>query len=175
MITVNVWDPTGGAFGGISGGRFGHASLEIGATAYAPAVTVSWWPHGFILYSLAGDDAVVLPYDDELVQEDHEVPDHRYRLPGNQDNAAGVSGTRAHIGLDESAMRQWWTEWQSDRTYRLFDRNCCSTVIRCLMAGASGYAELGGVEVLADNWIARPSDVRLLCEAIITGMAAARY
>lgn len=168
MITVNIWlaDES----------NVGHASLLIGGGSPPGPVLVSWWPHNSSpLGLLVGADAVPLTYEQEVAAEGH-PPHHRIPLFGLDDHAAGVPGAREHIGLHETDMKEWWRQWQLEPTYRLFDRSCCSTTIRCLMSGgAAEYADLGGVEVNVDNWLARPDDVLRLANALTLGIGRSRF
>jgi hypothetical protein len=167
VITVNVWDP--------DDENVGHSSLEIDATSsvLGRSTMVSWWPRPTDSFGLlVGTPAEPLSYDEEVRLEGH-PPHHRYQLHGLGDHAHGVPGARAGVGLDETQMRNWWILWQQNPSYRLFDRNCCTTAITCLVAGGCRpYAERGGAEIDLTRWAPGPADVSRLCEAIIAGMAA---
>jgi hypothetical protein len=168
MITVNVWE--------MDDHNVGHASLEIGGNDYVGPTMVSWWPyHTDELGLLVGAEGRPLTYDQEVAAEGHE-PHHRYRLYGLEDFARHAAGAREHIGLDEARMRDWWREWQRTPTYRLFDRNCCTTTITALVAGgARSYAALADTEIDLTRWLPTPSDVIRLCDAIILGMSRSRF
>jgi hypothetical protein len=180
MIIVNVWEPRGILDDHFEMERHpfspGHASFTIGASLYAPDLTVSWWPvHGGETVVL-GDDATVLPYDTEVVVEGCQA-NKRYRIYGRDDFAAGIAGARENIGLDEAAIRDWWAEWDTNGLYRLRDRSCCTAVIAGLLAGgAQAYASLAGYEQSPPTEsLMSPLLVKRLCRAVIEGMAQSRY
>jgi hypothetical protein len=167
MIIVNVWDAVGGSV-------MGHASMILPATADAPEVTVSWWPVNGGAWMLLGDDAATLPYASEVTVEGR-VPERRYRLYGLGDAAAGISGARDGIGLDESAMRTWWDTWCEDGSYRLTDRSCCTTVIAGLYAGgARPYTDSAGLTWVPPDCFGiamTPQRVHVVCQGIERGMS----
>lgn len=161
MITVNVWE--------------GHSSFVISASAFVPETTVSWWPRDGGLDLVLGDEPYVMPYETELRVEAG-VQLKRYRLFALEDHAAGMAGAREHIGLDTSAIHDWWRQWQTG-IYRLSDRNCCTTVIAGLLAGgARQYTELAGlVHLDPEANFMMPRNVHRFCRAVITGMSLARF
>lgn len=166
MIIVNVWDAVGGSV-------LGHASMILPATTDHPELTVSWWPVHGGLAMLYGDDAANLPYDREVVAEGR-VPERRYSLFGLQDAASGMAGAREGIGLDETAMHEWWATWSEDGSYRLTDRSCCTTVIAGLYAGgARPYTDLAGLTWIPPDTFGvavTPTRVHVVCEGIARGM-----
>jgi hypothetical protein len=171
MIIVNVWDA-------VAGSVFGHASMILPATEFAPEITVSWWPVNGGPWMFLGDDAANVPFETEVAIEGR-VPERQYRLYSLRDAAAGVSGAREGIGLDDAAMRDWWNTWSLDGSYRITDRSCCTTVIAGLYAGgAREYTDAGGL-----TWVPpdtpglemTPTRVHLVCQAIERGMAHSRF
>lgn len=116
MITVNIWP-------GIPQGNWGHASALIEDTYYAtaPEEYVSWWPVG------EGSTWDFL--------SDTTIPGVYHTFDQDQSD----EGTKFHVvaidGLDESAARTYWDEWKADGTYRLFHKNCSTTVAKLLAAG----------------------------------------
>lgn len=170
MIIVNVWDAVGDSV-------LGHASMILPATADQPEITVSWWPVHGGAWMLFGDEAANVPYEDEVAIEGR-VPERRYRLYGTSDAAAGVPGARQGVGLDEVAMRTWWSTWSEDGTYRITDRSCCSTVIAGLYAGGARlYTEIAGLTWIPPDMFGvalTPQRVHLVCQAIETGMSRCR-
>jgi hypothetical protein len=116
-----------------------------------------------------------MPYDTELRAEAG-VSLIRRSLFTLTDAAEGVRGAREHIGLDASAILDWWREWQLGR-YRLIDRNCCNTVVAGLIAGgASEYYHLAGFpDVDPAAAFTGPGYVDALCLAIQQGMTISRF
>lgn len=114
MIVVYVWP-------GILQGNVGHASMNIESDASHPAEYVSWWPAGGGLGEFLTDQTIPGTY--HTFDEDDAAEGHA--------NFHTVS----IFGLDEDAMRTWWSQWRSDPTYRLFHKNCATTVANGLSVG----------------------------------------
>lgn len=115
MIQVFVWP-------GVLQGNVGHASLRIDSNPSHPEEYVSWWP--------AGAGGVVAFLTDQGIP----AATHTFA----EDEAAEEYANFHDIGifgLDEDAMRNWWTAFKADPTYRLFHRNCATTVAKILAVG----------------------------------------
>ena len=167
MITVSVWNPAGSSPG--------HSALFLSALPDAGELTMSWWPVDAGSDTFLLDEAATLPYELEQ-RTDGRLPDARYRLYSLEDCANGVAGARERIGLDQAAMRTWWEARSLDGSYRLTDRNGCTSVLACLEAGGCrSYVELAGLQwAEPEAFLITPTRVREVCRAIIEGMTLSR-
>ena len=115
MISIFVWP-------GLLQGNVGHASMRIDGTASLPEQYVSWWP--------AGAGGIV----DFLTDQTIPAALHSFE---DDDEAEGFVNfhTISFGSLDEDRIRTWWESWKSDMSYRLFHRNCATTVAKALATG----------------------------------------
>ncbi len=115
MIHVFVWP-------GLLQGNVGHASLRIDSDASNPEEYISWWP--------AGQGSVV-----EFLT-DVSIPATTYTFEQDEE-AEGYANfhTVSIFGMDEHRMRTFWHNWKADATYRLFHKNCATTVMKVLAVG----------------------------------------
>lgn len=115
MIDVFVWP-------GLLQGNVGHASLRIQSTPSDPEEYCSWWPAGAgTVYDFLTGGAI--PARWHTFAEDEEA----------EDNAN--FHTISIFGLDEPAMRAFWATWKADPTYRLYYKNCATSVMKLLAVG----------------------------------------
>lgn len=115
MITVFVWP-------GVLQGNVGHASLRIEGGATLPDEYLSWWP--------AGAGGVVSFLTDQSIP----ATKHTFADDEAAEEYANFHTVVIH-NMDEDRMRSWWSQFQSDSTYRLFHRNCATTVAKALAVG----------------------------------------
>jgi hypothetical protein len=144
VINVFVWP-------GIIDLNIGHAALQIEEFASHPEEYISWWPAGGDVWDFLTDGDIPAQYHNFAQDEDVEG-DAFHSIPLED--------------LDETEMRRWWIDWKSDPTYRLFHKNCSTTVIKALAVGM-GYSQL----TLNDTSIYTPADVW----TIATGLQAGQY
>ena len=174
MITVYVWDAaaggSSGVFCGIEGASVGHAAMEISGGEPGGVIYVSWWPRvDTFSGALFGTPAHTRrTLGQEIEDEGGLAPAHSIRIPGHGEGHAGN-------GLDETAMKEWWKEWQADPTYRLTDRSCCTTVVRGLLAGHAEAFAGTTLEINTSAVVWSPSDVVAIAEACANGIASSRY
>ncbi len=171
MITVYVWNQQhGGALGALTGdddARVGHAAMEISGGPGEP-VYVSWWPRydswGGIFNGPA-DRRRNLEMD--FRAEGGFASHHHIVIPGVSDGEG--------VGLDETAMKKWWTAWQRNSTYRLLDRNCSTAVVRGLLAGGAMPYANQTLYINSDAIVWSPSDVVAIAQACVTGIGPTRH
>lgn len=174
MITVYVWDSAGGGstggFVGIEGAAVGHAAMEISGGEPAGVIYVSWWPRVDTYWgALTGTPAHAhRTLSQEIYDEGGLEPAHSICIPGQGEGRSGN-------GLDQSAMKEWWKEWQRDTTYRLADRSCCTTIVRCLLSGGAEAYASRTLFINPDAIVWGPSDVAAIANASASGIAASRY
>ena len=174
MITVYVWNQarggSSGVFWGVDGASVGHAAMEISGGTPSGVVYVSWWPRrdtfGDVLVGTPAYDRRTLA--DEIRDEGGAHPDQTIRIAGRGEGNAGN-------GLDEDAMKAWWATWQRDPDYRLTDRNCCTTVVRGLLAGHATVYASRTLYINPDAIVWSPSDVVAIANACVSGIAASRF
>lgn len=174
MITVYVWNQAGGGssgvFWGVDGASVGHAAMQIDGGSPSGQVYVSWWPRrdtfGDVLAGTPAHERRTLA--DEIRDEGGVNPDRTIRIPGRGEGTAGN-------GLDETAMKTWWADWQRDPQYRLMDRNCCTTVVRGLLAGHATVYASRTLYINPDAIVWSPSDVVAIADACVSGIAASRF
>ncbi len=173
MITVYVWDSAGGgstgAFVGVESASVGHAAMEIGGGEPAGVIYISWWPRHDTFYDvLVGTPAHTRRTLGQEIRDEGLQPAHRILIPGQGEGRAGN-------GLDESAIKEWWREWQRDTTYRLADRSCCTTIVRGLLAGGAMMYAGFTLDINSDAIVWGPGDVVAIANACVTGVAASRF
>ena len=112
-VTVYIWDSHGME-------AVGHASMSL-----SDGTHISWWPQGEDRKSLPTGHAkrakAIQPQtlDDDIAGED-----------GRRPKSILVSG------LDERAIRKWWTDFKRKETmWSLLDQNCSTVVYNALCAG----------------------------------------
>lgn len=129
MVTVYIWLPTSE--------NYGHAGLRVRNGAPSNDTYVSWWPEetGFWRsYRIVTG-----------------VPATQHRVVGTDLSDEGARDPEhiIQVGrLDEGAIVAWWGRWRMNLSYRLVDRNCCTTVVRALEAGGAMQYVQDGAQVI---------------------------
>ena len=160
LVTVYIWNYRG------SSTAWGHASLQVDGGTPAGTTYVSWWPSatgrvpkhagapGPIgqIYSAPGIQG--RKYVDD-VQDEEMPPDHTITLNG----------------LDETAIKKWWSDFRNGTNqWKTLSQNCSTTVAQALKAGgADKYAT--GVSGWWGSWnfVWTPSDVLRLALLVQQG------
>ena len=122
LLHLLIWNQTGSA----GKGNWGHVAILLDDGTY-----ISWWPG-------APDD----PNNPNTVYEDGGLHWARNaRLPGYADDVAGEGhGPDEDIyinSLDEEAMKKWWNEFQKNKTWDSYHRNCSNAAMQALQAGGA--------------------------------------
>jgi hypothetical protein len=148
MVTVYVWRSRDDAYG--------HASVKVSRGSPPGEVYMSWWPV---------DDG-----------EDYCSPAHVDRTFA-QDQADEGQYPDAVIeidGLDETAMKRFWSDWQRDPNWCTLGRNCSTMAADALAAGGADEAVVFVDWFDSWNIVWTPENVESYAKAIRSGLSARR-
>ena len=101
LATVHIWNPT-------FSGNVGHASMTLNDGTY-----ISWWPRGADARIYNSVEGMTVGSLDEDASAEERDPDRSINVDG----------------LDEGAIRVWWSKFRRFRPkYSFLGQNCAKTV-----------------------------------------------
>jgi hypothetical protein len=160
MITVNIWNYRG------SDVAWGHASLQISDGNPGGDIYISYWPQGANRQPSSVSDRLycVQAIPDRSFQDDVDAE--------GQDGDGKLPDHVVHIdGLNEGAMRQFWTDILGDANAQwcTLRNNCSTTVANVLYQG--GGDDFAGDWWASHNIVWTPNNVLSYALAILGGIA----
>jgi hypothetical protein len=147
MTKVYIWYPTDG--------NIGHASMHIGVDSnyHSNLRYVSWWPDGSASLVRPKVDAAPMTFSQDLAEEGS--PHVTYNIDDSL--------------LNVVEMEKFWFRYRTKPRahYKLYDKNCSTTVARVLKAGKA-QDRLGGFDklFLTNKNIWTPKHVARWCDHI---------